>query len=123
MYDLLLDCSVHAVQPHLVFSILSILLRGKPFVFFENLGEIALRRVIKVIGDLTQRTVSMAKQISGFLQFFAVDIFGNAHTHFCFETYGQTASAQTAVIGKDIQTDGLMEMDRDIPEAGFNDFG
>ena len=75
----------------------AVLLRGAALVFFENLGEIALGRVVQKTGNLGKGVIGAVQEVAPLAQLFAVDVFGDAHAHLCLEFERQAAAAKTAV--------------------------
>ena len=63
----------------------AVLLWGAALVFFENLGEIALGRVVQKTGNLGEGVVGAVQEVAPLAQLFAVDVFGDAHTQLRLE--------------------------------------
>ena len=96
------------------------LLRCELLILLENLGEITLRRIIEEGCDLRKRIGRMKQKILRFLQLFPMNVLGDSHAHLLFEPQGQATTAQTAVLGKLLQADRFVKMDRDVGNAFLN---
>lgn len=95
----------------------AVLLRGAALVFFENLGEVALGRIVQKSGDFGKGVVQKIPRLA---QLFAVNVFGDAHTHLRLEFYGQTAAAKPAPAGKLLQAQVIVQMLGNIIDAAFH---
>ena len=98
----------------------AVLLRGAALVFFENLGEVALGRIVQKSGDFGKGVVGVVQKIPRLAQLFAVNVFGDAHTHLRLEFYGQAAAAKPAPAGKFLQAQVIVQMLGNIIDAAFH---
>ena len=81
-------------------------------VLFEDPGKAGLGRIIQVDCDLREGVVRMTEETGNFPEFFRVNIFRDLHVHLLLKTDGEGTAAETAAAGKEIQGEGLGQMDR-----------